>query len=85
MFPGIPQLFETSFYNVCEIVFKSCSKFYTKFVYVNVAEYKIVEALDILVRECPRVCIGSYPTVSDGYELKNLSLKVNCFRYECWF
>lgn len=67
VFPGIPQLFKKSFDIICENVFRSQSKFYTKYIYLNIAEHQIVRALDVLIQEFPLVCIGSYPTLSHGY------------------
>lgn len=62
MFPGIPQLFETAFETIYDVIFKSHCKFYTRCVYLKVAEYQIAQVLDSLVKECPKVCVGSYPT-----------------------
>lgn len=64
--PGIPQFFKVSFNVICDKVFKSESKFYTKHVYLNIAEHQIVNALDILIKQFPLVCVGSYPTMSNG-------------------
>lgn len=64
--PGIPQLFKTSFNIISDKIFKSESRFYTKHIYLNIDEHQIVRALDILIKQFPLVCVGSYPTMSNG-------------------
>ncbi|KAJ8955226.1 hypothetical protein NQ318_000252 [Aromia moschata] len=61
MFPGIPELLVKSFSNLKGVLFKSDKKFYTKSIYFNITEDKIVAALEKLVKEYPNVQFGSYP------------------------
>lgn len=84
MFPGIPQLFERSFDMLSPILFQSPCKFYTKYVYFNVTEDKIAKALDSLVKEFPKVLIGSYPQLFHRWDVSFFVVVVKknglCFR-----
>lgn len=64
--PGIPQFFKTSFNIISDKVLKSTSRFYTKYIYLKIDEHQIARALDTLTKEFPLVCVGCYPTVSNG-------------------
>lgn len=66
IFPGIPHLCENAFELIHEALFTSHSKFYTRCIYVNIAEYQIAGTLDSLVKRFPKVCFGSYPRYADG-------------------
>ncbi|KAJ8933337.1 hypothetical protein NQ314_014049 [Rhamnusium bicolor] len=61
MFPGIPELLVKSFNILKDALFKSNNKFYSKCIYFNLTEDKIVEVLYVLVKEYPDVQFGSYP------------------------
>ncbi|CAH1119130.1 unnamed protein product [Phaedon cochleariae] len=83
MFPGIPELLRKSFSNIKDTLFKSKESFYSKCIFLNTTEDRIVHILDILVKEFPEVQFGSYPKLFDErYKIKVTmeSCKEECTR-----
>ncbi|XP_076253675.1 FAD synthase-like [Rhynchophorus ferrugineus] len=61
MFPGIPELVKLIMTEAGPLLFHSDKRFFTKCIYCNLPEYKIIEQLEQLVLEFPDVSFGCYP------------------------
>ncbi|CAH0554412.1 unnamed protein product [Brassicogethes aeneus] len=71
IFPGIPQLLRKAFLASSKVLFRTDSQFFTKNIFCNATEDKIVDILNTVVQEYPQVQFGSYPKLNDSeYKVK---------------
>lgn len=61
MFPGVPELLQRTMIEAGPLLFKTSNKFFTRSLYCNIPEYRIISELKQLVDEFPDVQFGCYP------------------------
>ncbi len=69
-FPGVPELFRSKL-GVLRELFRGPGPFFTRELFFDLEEVRLKSALDRVVRDHPRVEIGSYPKLFDpGYKTR---------------
>ncbi len=73
LLPGVPELFRMHLVGIAERY--RGAPFHLRCVYLSVGETAIAAILDRLVREHPRVAVGSYPRIDDADHRVKLTLE----------
>lgn len=71
MFPGIPELLQRTIRDAGPLLFKSDSRFFTKYLLCSLPEHQIINQLKQLVDEFPDCQFGCYPKLFNSlYKVK---------------